>query len=490
MTWSQTIWRRVCQFMVRGFYRRFEAVGMDGLPAEGPLILCANHVNALVDGLVVQATCPRPIHPIARSGLFRNPLLRPILTFIQAVPIYRRHQPNPDGGPIQKMIDQHHARLGDRNERSFRKLYELLADGRVVLIFPEGQSHSDPSLRPLKTGAARLALGHFERTGEVVPVVPIGLLFTEKGRFRAGTLLQVGKPVVFEPRRDEVSEEDTEDQVRRYTEEIDDALKQVTLNMESWEDKALMDVLQQYFHPSLTVPSETGRHEPLGERPSLSRRFLSYQRILHVRNTLREVCAERVEQLRLDLARFERLCARYGIRDYHLELDYTPRIVGKWLVRNLLFLLFVVPLGLWGLLNSGIPYFLTRKASQLSAKARDHYDTAGMLWGLFFFLGFWGLQTAFVFFQWGLWPAVAYGASLIPTAGIALKLGWERRRILDESRVFWLFVLRKNVKDYLRDRRDDLEVEVEELAQMARELERAGRGVDSSANATKEAASA
>jgi hypothetical protein len=235
-----------------------------------------------------------------------------------------------------------------------------------------------------------------------------------------------------------------------------------------------MDVLQQYFHPSLTVPSESGRHEPLGERPSLSRRFLSYQRILHVRETLRSVCPDRVEQLRIDLGRFERLCARYGVRDHHLELKYTPGIVGKWLIRNLLFLLLVVPLGLWGLVNSGIPYFLTRKASQLSAKARDHYDTAGMLWGLCFFLAFWCVQTAAVFWFWGLWPAVAYGASLIPTAGIALKLGHERRRILDESRVFWLFVLRKSVKGYLRDRRDDLEVEVEELAQMARELEREG----------------
>ncbi|MDA8017869.1 MAG: lysophospholipid acyltransferase family protein [Thermoanaerobaculia bacterium] len=487
MTWSQTIWRRVCQFMVRIFYRRFEAVGTDDLPADGPIILCANHVNALVDALVIQAACPRPIHPIARSGLFRNPLLRPILSFIQAVPIYRRHQPRADAGPIRKMIDQHQARRGDRNEGSFSKLYELLDEGRVILIFPEGQSHSDPSLRPLKTGAARLALGHFERTGEPAPVVPIGLLFTAKGRFRAGALVQVGEPVTFVPQ----TEEDPEAQVRRYTEDIDGALKQVTLNMESWEDKALMDVLQRYFHPSLTVPSESGNEEPLGEQPTLSRRFLSYQRILHVRETLRPTCPERVERLRHDLARFERLCARYGVRDYHLELNYTPRTVGLWLLRNLLFALFVVPLGLWGLLNSGIPYYLARKASQLSARARDHYDTAGMLWGLFFFLLFWGAQTAFVFFTWGSWPAVAYGASLGVTAGVSLKLGRERRRILDESRVFWLFVLRRNVKEHLRDRRDDLEVEVEELAQMARQLERESRAaVDPTAPASKEATSA
>lgn len=457
--------------MVRTFYRRFEAVGMETLPSEGPLILCANHVNALVDALVIQAACPRPIHPIARSGLFRNPLLRPILSLIQAVPIYRRHQPNPDGGPIRKMIDQHHARLGDRNEDSFRKLYDLLADGRVILIFPEGQSHSDPSLRPLKTGAARLALGHLERTGQTVPVLPVGLLFTDKGRFRAGTLAQVGDPVIWTPDTD--GAEEPEERVRRYTEEIDEALKQVTLNMESWDDKALMDVLQQYFHPSLTVPSESGS-EPLGDRPSLSRRFRSYQRILRVRETLRAVCPERVEQLRIDLGRFDRLCRRYGVRDHHLELSYTPGLVGRWLVRNLLFLLFVVPLGLWGLVNSALPYLLTRKASQLSARARDHYDTAGMLWGLVFFLVFWGAQTATVFFRWGLWPAIAYAASLPITAGIALVLGRQRRRILEEARVFWLFVVRRNVKEFLRGRRDELEVEVEELARMARDVESEG----------------
>jgi 1-acyl-sn-glycerol-3-phosphate acyltransferase len=469
MTWSQTVWRRFCQMMVRSFYRRFEAVGLEDLPAGGPLILCANHVNALVDALVIQAACPRPIHPIARSGLFRSPLLRPVLAFIQAVPIYRRPQVDPDAGPLKKLIETRRAAKGDQNEDSFRKLYELLACGRVILIFPEGQSHSDPSLRPLKTGAARLALGHLERTGEVVPVVPIGLLFTQKGRFRAGALVQMGKAVHWTP--DEAGTEDSEAKVRRYTEEIDEALKQVTLNVESWEDKALMDLLQQYFTPRLSVRGTSGELEPLGEKPSLSRRFRSYQRILEAQATLRERFPERVSDLREKLKHFDRWCRRYGVRDHQLHLHYTPGVVGRWVARNVLFLLFVVPLGLWGLLNSGIPYFLTRTASRLSAKARDHYDTAGMLWGNFFFLSFWGAQTALVFWRWGLWPAIAYALSLPITAGIALKLGYERRRILAESRVFWLFLRRKNVQEHLRALRDELETEVGELARMAQQTE-------------------
>ncbi|MEO1087692.1 MAG: 1-acyl-sn-glycerol-3-phosphate acyltransferase, partial [Acidobacteriota bacterium] len=89
-SWSQRTWRALCVLLSRSFYSRFEVSGLEHLPTSGPVILCANHVNALADAVVVQAAMPRPIHPVARSGLFRSPIFRPILHFIQAVPIARR----------------------------------------------------------------------------------------------------------------------------------------------------------------------------------------------------------------------------------------------------------------------------------------------------------------------------------------------------------------------------------------------------------------
>ncbi|MCG8462134.1 MAG: 1-acyl-sn-glycerol-3-phosphate acyltransferase, partial [Holophagales bacterium] len=193
---SQGLWRRFCSWVTDVFYRRNEVSGAEQVPASGPVILAANHVNALVDALVVQSAIGRPVHPIARSGLFRNPLLRPVLRFIQAVPIQRRPAPNGAGEQTEPLTPE---QVRAANEAAFGTLYRYLEEGRVILIFPEGQSHSDPSLRPLKTGAARLALGHLRRTGQAPLVLPVGLTFTQKGRFRSDVLVQVGEGVPFRP---------------------------------------------------------------------------------------------------------------------------------------------------------------------------------------------------------------------------------------------------------------------------------------------------
>lgn len=452
-TLSQRAWKWLCVLLSKTFYRRFEVAGLDNLPETGPVILCANHVNALADAVVVQAAMPRPIHPIARAGLFESPVFRPILRFIQAVPIARRR---PDSGRSPE-------EMRAANEASFATLFEYLADGRVILIFPEGQSHSDPSLRPLKTGAARLALGHLRRTGERVSVVPVGLTFTQKGRFRSSVLVQAGEPVDFGA----VDGEDDEAAVRRYTDEILQGLESVTLNMESWQDLSLLKHLQQFF--TLRAGRSHG--------PSLVERFRSLQQLSEAHRQLRARWPEKVRILRLKLERFHKLCRRHGVRNYQLELRYTPAIVASFVLRHLALLLVVTPIALYGLVNGIVPYLLTRRASQMSAKGRDQYDSAGMLFGLVFYGFFWGLQVAFVTWRFGPWPAAAlYAASLPLAASVTLYLGWQRERILEDVRVFLLFMRRRELRAYLGTKRQELEIEVASMARLAKRSHEEGLG--------------
>jgi len=446
-TAAQAGWRRFCQAMTAIFYRRRETCGVENLPPRGPVILCANHVNALADAVVVQASCPRPIHPLARSGLFRNPLLRPLLGLIQAVPIYRR-RPGQDAAAAA-------------NEDSFRRCHEYLDAGRAILIFPEGQSHSDPMLRPLKTGAARLALGFHERRGVLPAVVPVGLTFPQKGRFRSELLVQYGKPVELETGGD-----DREAAVRRATDAILEGLRRVTLNVESWQDLELMRLLQRFFL------LRGGRHEGArGSRPGrkLSERFQSLQRLIEAHRWLRLTRPDEVSVFREKLRRFERLCRRYGVDDYHLHLRYRPALVARFVSRSLVFALFVFPLALWGLLWSSVPYLATRWMTRLTAWGRDQYDTAGMLFGLAFFFLFWGVQTFAAWWLWGLRTAALYGASLPLTAAVALVVAKERKRITENVRVFFLFVRRRQVREYLRLKRQELEIEVAHMVRLARQ---------------------
>lgn len=442
-TLGQRLWKRFCVFMAHLFYRRFEVSGVDRLPTDGPVILCANHVNALVDALVVQASCVRPIHPLARSGLFRTPWLVPILKMIQAVPVYRR----------QRLADGSLAPASGSNADSFRRCYEYLGDNRVILIFPEGQSHSDPRLRTLRTGAARLALGSQDANGRLPTLVPVGLTFTQKGRFRANVLVQYGEPIAFE----DIPGEAEDVTVRRLTDAIGEGLEEVTLNTDSWEDLALMKLLQEFF----TLRSS---------RPTLCERFRSFEQLIAVHRRLRFDEPGKVANLREKLRRFAELCRRYGVRSYQLDLRYSPGVVARFVLHALAFLVCVFPLALWGMIHSALPYAATRLASHLTARGRDQYDTAGMVFGLVFGLGFWTLQTFAVHRGFGIDAAMAYAVSLPITFAIALAVARERRRILENVRVFLLFARKSELRDYLRLKRQELEIEVARLARIARNL--------------------
>ncbi len=446
-TFGQSVWRRFCRLAVRIFYRRFEVVGAEKPPAEGPLLMCANHVNALVDGVVLQAAFPRPLHPLARSGLFHQPLFRQILKILQAVPVYRRQDAAATGTDAKA---EHTA----RNVDSFQRCYEYLGEGRTLMIFPEGQSHSDPRLRSLKTGAARLALGSQTANGELPAIVPAGLTFTHKGRFRSDVLVQFGDPIELE----EVAGEDETETVRRLTDKIGEGLEKVTLNTDSWEDLALIRLLQDFF-------TLRGRSEA---RPSLSDRFRSFQRLIEAHRLLRLTHPDKVEILRRKLQLFARMRERFGVRDYQLQLRYRPLSVLRFVLSSLIFALVVFPLALWGLLNSALPYFATRRASLWAARGRDQYDTAGMLFGLLFFALFWGGQTTAVWWYGGLEPAAMYAASLPLTAAVALLVGHRRRRIIEEVKVFLLFLRKKQVRDFLRTKRKELEVDLAQMTRIAR----------------------
>jgi 1-acyl-sn-glycerol-3-phosphate acyltransferase len=434
--------RRFCRLATDVFYRECEVTGLEHLPAEGPLVLCANHVNALVDAAVVQATCPRPVHPLARSGLFRNPLLGTILRAIEAVPIHRRHGD---------------ASVKERNEDSFRQIYEHLAAGRAVLIFPEGQSHSDPSLRPLKTGAARLALGAEAAGGPRPAVVPVGLTFTRKGKFRGDVLVQYGRPVAISP----IAGEPTESTVRRLTEAIGEELATVTLNADSWQDVAFLQEIQRFFE----LRAGTERNDA-----GLASRFRTLQQLIEVHRLLRLVYPNEVGLLTAKLERFGRLCARYGVRDYHLKLRYDAGVVARFVLRALGFALVVFPLAFWGWLNSAIPYHATRLISRRIAQGRDQYDTASIVYGTLLFALFWGGQSFAVYQVFGTWPAIAYALSLPATSAVALRLGKTRKWILENIRVFFLFLRKREIQRYLQIKREELEVDIARMTQLAREV--------------------
>src|SRR5216117_2731339 len=134
----------IFRLILRIFFRRVEIVGAEHVPDQGPLLLVLNHPNGLIDPAVLLCLAPRRVSLLAKAPLFRMPVIGWFCRAFEAIPVHRRQDAGSD--PSQ-------------NRETFDATRAVLARGGAIAIFPEGTSHSDPKLRPLKTGAARIAFG-------------------------------------------------------------------------------------------------------------------------------------------------------------------------------------------------------------------------------------------------------------------------------------------------------------------------------------------
>jgi glycerol-3-phosphate O-acyltransferase / dihydroxyacetone phosphate acyltransferase len=216
---------RVAEVALRWYYADVIVQGRARMPAHGPVLLVANHPNALVDAMVVVTAVRRRVLLTAKATLFERAPLAVLLHSIGVIPLRRAKDER------ESTTTTSDARA--RNSASFRFVTEALTKGRVVLVFPEGISHDAPALAPLKTGAARMALNTAAAGVRGLRVVPVGLIYERKERRRSRVLVRLGEPLDVDTWLASGSARDS----TALTAAIDAGLRQVTLNFAS-EDRA------------------------------------------------------------------------------------------------------------------------------------------------------------------------------------------------------------------------------------------------------------
>lgn len=165
---------RLARVLGRIWFRALRREG-PALP-PGPCLILLNHPNGLLDPLAAAALLDRRAGWLAKATLWKLAPLRPFLAAFRAIPVTRPK----DGGATAESI-----------QACFHRVHEVLARGGSVALFPEGVSHSGADLAPLKTGAARIALS----SPTPPSIIPAGLVYGDRARFRHSVLLKLGAPV-------------------------------------------------------------------------------------------------------------------------------------------------------------------------------------------------------------------------------------------------------------------------------------------------------
>ncbi|KAG8906724.1 hypothetical protein FRB99_006322 [Tulasnella sp. 403] len=196
----------IARTAIKSFFREVCVINEDNVPKDGPVLVL--------------------IHYWAKASLFANPVARAILLDAGNIPVNRRSKDN---------------------QSMFKGTFDALAADEVVALFPEGTSYTEPRIMQVKDGASWAALEYtkwaaseegVKKGARPLSVIPVGLVYTNKSKYRSGAIMEFGKAIDLESLAKDFASSNPDvakSAVKKLTKAIEDNLLRLTVNANDWE---------------------------------------------------------------------------------------------------------------------------------------------------------------------------------------------------------------------------------------------------------------
>jgi glycerol-3-phosphate O-acyltransferase / dihydroxyacetone phosphate acyltransferase len=414
--------RAMAGIALRWYYRGIQVEGLERVPYHRPLLVVVNHPNALVDAMLVAWAMPRRVLLTAKSTIFVNPLANTFFKWVGVVPLYRASDVQQGGASLDPA----------RNRGTFRAVIDMLRRRQCVLIFPEGKTHDEPSLAPLKSGAARMALEAVASGATDLAVLPIGLVFERKDAPRSRVLVEVGEPLVVAdwPRPDTGAAD-------MLTREIDARLRAVTTNYDSTDDAArarrLSSLVAALFDDRPQIRDLDTRFL---RETAIAKRLDQLVGLLELAGPTTRATADQLVQ-RLDAVQRVATKHRISLVDVRIPLDAFRG--ARFVLREGWVLAIGAPIAAWGRINHWLPFTAARAVAMRSVESAADPAMRTVVAGAVFVLLAYLVQTITVALLWGPAIATLYLVSLPLAADVNFYLSDRFRRARRRARAFLLF---------------------------------------------------
>jgi glycerol-3-phosphate O-acyltransferase / dihydroxyacetone phosphate acyltransferase len=442
------------------YFRRIERFHPGRVPRRGPVLFVSNHPGSITDAFIIGTSVSRRVHFVGTVQLFK---LRPVAWLLRqcgVIPINRRQ----DDPKAMKTV-----------AATFASCFEVLEAGGAIGIFPEGISYDDAALKEVKSGAARMALElearHHGTLG--LQIMPVGITYSAKDRYRSDVLLNFGHPI---PAADYLaaSEIDRKESIRRLSGVIEQRLRGLIVDLPTLEHLRIVESVRRLYLERLKL----GNFIVTQPLPPRAEELVLTQAIGEALRYFERAAPDRLADFVGDLDRYERRLRQVGLTDEQIEAVERTSVVRRTFAGTVRLLL-GAPVAVYGWLHRLLPTLLVDWAVRHFTRPEQRKAQtahAAMLAGLIGFGGFYAACIAIVGVAWG-WPiALAYAASL-PIAGvIAHVYVRELQRQGREWRAAAVLLRVPIVKRNLVRRRDDL---ITQIAQFRGEYLRAGVPRDS-----------
>lgn len=316
---------RGARLLARGIYRSVEIDNSEPGWSHGPAILTANHPTGFSDPALLLGLLESSPRFLAKSTLWRTPGLGWFLDRIGAIPIYRAQ----DGSTA-------------KNADMFKAAFTALGEGATIALFPEGGAHDAPSLGPIKTGAARLALGARAEAVRGITIVPAGIHYERKAGIRTRAYVRIGDVLEVDEELGDLGiaptvDAEDHDPVRRLTAEIATRLRDSAPDFGNDEEEG-----------RLAFAAEVALREPGRFRVSFADRQRVAAELAHRDRSARSDVAAAADRYSAELG-------AAGIADGDLMMTRTPPGLGSRFLLLAVLLVLLAPLVAAGVLLNLIP---------------------------------------------------------------------------------------------------------------------------------------
>lgn len=214
-------------FSFRVFFRRIFYSNLSKVPFDKPLLFIGNHQNSFMDGMLVGAYLPQPLHFLMRADMFSTPLSRYCLRELNVAPVYR----------VEEGIENVH-----KNLETFTGVYNILKDNGNLVVFSEGICVQEKRLQKLRKGTARMAFGAEKKYGLDVQIIPVGINYTYPSKFRKEVMISFHEPFSIKEFK-EIHETNPAKALLAFNERINKSLREEVIIVDNPEDDWLAEQL-------------------------------------------------------------------------------------------------------------------------------------------------------------------------------------------------------------------------------------------------------
>ena len=392
---------RFCTGIVhRLTYKHITVKGLENIPLNQPVILAANHQNALLDALIIIFTTRMQPVFLARADIFKNRLVASILNYIKIAPVYRIR----DGkSSLEKNIEV------------FENSVKILQNNKMLCLFPEGAHIGMKSMLPHKKAIPRIVFIAAESTNfEMdIQIVPVGISYNHYFRFRRSAVISYGEPIHSKNYYETYKEQGESKASVELRDDLYAAIEKLMVNV---PDKAYYDLFEQAF--DMMTPYVCAKMD-LG---NVDKNFVVAGQYITQKLTERidEMPDEKDDWYKKALL-YRKMKEKMNLTERTLQLGQIGffSLAKTFIVAFLLF-----PFAIYGALANGWVFYLTRYPIRRIIKDKQFYSTfsygfSAIVYPIWFIIQFFILMAIF---DRGL-IALIFVLISIPSGILAWELG-------------------------------------------------------------------